>query len=234
VTASSLEERVTGALETVMDPELDRSLVELRFASAEVYAGGRVTVDIRLPTYWCASNFAYLMAADARDAVAAVPGVRSVTVRVLDHFAGEALGGAIATGTSFDAAFEAEADGSGLSALRRLFLVKAFTARQDGLLRRLLAGGRSAAEVCAMRLADLAPDAPDREAYLDRRRRLGLPVDATAPLAVRPNGEPIEPERLEAHLRRGRLTRIGMEANASLCEGLARTRYASAHEEVSA
>jgi metal-sulfur cluster biosynthetic enzyme len=226
----SLEERVAGALATVMDPELDRSLVELRFASAAVDGGGRVTVDIRLPTFWCASNFAYLMAADARDAVAAVPGVRSVTVRVLDHFASGALTDAIGAGRQFDDAFGEEADGSGLAALRRLFLVKAFTARQDQVLRRQLAAGRSPDEVCVMCVGDLDADVPERDAYLERRRRLGLPVHAAARLAVRPNGEPIEPGQLEAYLRRARLTRVGMEANTSLCGGLGATRYSRLQE----
>ena len=102
------------------------------------------------------------------------------------------------------------------------------TARQDRLLRGLLAGGRSADEVCALRLGDLddlASDAPERSEYLDRRRRLGLPSHARAPLAVRPNGHAIEPRELDAYLRRARLTRTGMEANTSLCSGLRATRY---------
>ncbi|MGH7749764.1 MAG: iron-sulfur cluster assembly protein, partial [Candidatus Dormibacteria bacterium] len=83
---ADLTARVTGALDAVTDPELDRSVVELGFARAAVDDDGRALVELRLPTFWCAANFAYLMAADARDAVAAVPGVRSVTVRLVDHF----------------------------------------------------------------------------------------------------------------------------------------------------
>src|SRR5207247_3670504 len=78
-----LEQDVQEALGSVADPELDRSLVELGFARAALDADGHVTVEVRLPTYWCAPNFAYLMVQDARDAVAAVPGVRSVSVRLL-------------------------------------------------------------------------------------------------------------------------------------------------------
>ena len=58
-----------SALGTVMDPELDRSLVELGFARALARPDGHVTVELRLPTYWCAPNFVFLMAQDARDAV---------------------------------------------------------------------------------------------------------------------------------------------------------------------
>ena len=44
----SLRRQVVGALATVTDPELDRSLVELGFARATVEHGGRVTVELRL------------------------------------------------------------------------------------------------------------------------------------------------------------------------------------------
>ena len=62
---------------TVYDPELDEPITSLGFvASCDVSAGGDVDVRLRLPTPQCAPNFAYLMAADARAAVRAVPGVR--------------------------------------------------------------------------------------------------------------------------------------------------------------
>ncbi len=225
-----LEELVTGALATVTDPELDRSLVELGFARAAVDDAGRATVEIRLPTYWCASNFAFLMASDARAAVAAVPGVRSVAVRLLDHFAGDEVSGAVNEGRSLDDAFGEETDGSGLEGLRRLFLVKAFTARQEQLIRRLLGDGLSPSRICSMRLGELDQHAPDCRAYLEKRCQLGLPADGGAALAVRPNGEPLGAADLDRYLSRARLTRIGMEANTSLCRGLHSTRYSMPQE----
>ncbi|HVV19303.1 MAG TPA: iron-sulfur cluster assembly protein, partial [Pseudonocardiaceae bacterium] len=66
---------VWAALATVRDPELDEPLTDLGFvASCEVSAAGAVAVRLRLPTYFCAPNFAFLMVADAYDAVSAVPG----------------------------------------------------------------------------------------------------------------------------------------------------------------
>ena len=41
---------------------------------------GRVEVVLRLPTFWCAPNFAYLMAYDAREQALRVSGVREVRV----------------------------------------------------------------------------------------------------------------------------------------------------------
>ena len=220
-----LASRVTDALATVTDPELDRSLIELGFARAAVDDGGRVTVELRLPTYWCAANFAYLMASDARAAVAALPGVRSVAVRLLDHFAADELTDGVNAGRSFDEACGEDADGSGLDALRHLFRVKAFLARQERLLRRLAGEGRPPERICAMRLADLDTDAEDSSAYLERRSRLGLPVHPDAPLAVRPNGQAIPVERLAGELDRARLTRVSMQANTALCSGLFAARY---------
>ena len=66
------------ALETVRDPELDEPITSLGFvASCAVSAAGDAQVRLRLPTYFCAPNFAYLMVADAYDAVSALPGVRT-------------------------------------------------------------------------------------------------------------------------------------------------------------
>jgi metal-sulfur cluster biosynthetic enzyme len=225
---ASLREAVTAALDTVTDPELDRSLVELGFAGAAVDGAGHVTVELRLPTFWCAPNFAYLMVQDARDAVAGVPGVASVSVRLLDHFAGEEISSGVAQGRSFDEAFDELTDGGGLDALRRLFHVKAFTSRQEQLLRRLLREGRTAADVARMRLADLEDAHPDGREYLDKRRRLGLSVAPGAPLAVRPNGLPISAEDLVPYLDRARVTRVSVEANSAFCSSMLATRYGKA------
>ena len=228
----SLEAAVQQALDAVNDPELDRSLAELGFAEAEVDDAGGATVRIRLPTFWCAPNFAFLMAEDAREAVAAVPGVRSVEVRLLDHFAGDEVTAAVAGTQSFDSAFPGLGDGSGLEELRRLFLVKGFTVWQERLLRRLLEEGRDEHEVAEMRLADLDGGEVDCREYLQRRGRLGLPTDGGARLAVLPNGSPLEADSMRAYLRRARMTRVSMEANTALCCGLHATRYPERQEVI--
>jgi len=229
--ASDLTARVTGALDTVTDPELDRSVVELGFARAAVDDAGRALVELRLPTFWCAANFAYLMAADARDAVAAVPGIRSVTVRLVDHFVADEVTASVNGGRSFDEAFPDQTDGRGLEELRRFFWVKAFHARQEVLLQGLLSRGRSDVEVCALRVGSLDAGEPETRLYLERRERLGISNAAEAPVAVHPNGQPIAAERLDAYLTRARMTRVCMEANGSLCGGLHATRYPTQEEE---
>ncbi|MFN5683896.1 iron-sulfur cluster assembly protein, partial [Bradyrhizobium sp.] len=63
---SQVETRQTelwGALQSVMDPELDESVVELNFVTkADIDAANHVHIEFRLPTYWCAANFSFLMA----------------------------------------------------------------------------------------------------------------------------------------------------------------------------
>jgi metal-sulfur cluster biosynthetic enzyme len=221
---------VRAALDCVSDPELDRSLLELGFAEAEVDESGEATVRIRLPTFWCAPNFAFLMAEDAREAVGAVPGVRSVQVHLLDHFADAEISSAMEGKRSFDAAFPGLVDGGGLDDLRRLFQVKAFTVWQERLLRRLLAEGRTPAEVARMELGEVDLDQLDCREYLERRRRLGLRTDSKSALAVLPNGTPLTDDSMPAYLRRARMTRVSMETNTALCCGLHATRYPERQE----
>ena len=56
--------RVLGALSGVRDPELDEPIAELGFVSDLEIEGEAVKIRLRLPTYFCAPNFAYLMVAD--------------------------------------------------------------------------------------------------------------------------------------------------------------------------
>ena len=94
---------------------------------------GDVDVRLRLPTPQCAPNFAFLMAADARAAVLALPEAREVTVVLEDHYTGEEINAAVGRGDGFDAAFPGETEGD-LDALRELFRRKALVAREGRLL----------------------------------------------------------------------------------------------------
>ena len=93
---------VLDALGTVYDPELDEPITSLRFVtSCDVTADGDVDVRLRLPTPQCAPNFAFLMAADARDAVRRLPEVREVTVVLEDHYTGDEINAAVGRGEGF-------------------------------------------------------------------------------------------------------------------------------------
>src|SRR5262249_59678016 len=80
-------------------------------SSCTVSADGDIQVRLRLPTYFCAPNFAFLMVADAYDAVSALPGVRTTEVVLDDHFASDAINDGLAASAGFARAFDAEAAG---------------------------------------------------------------------------------------------------------------------------
>jgi len=129
---------VLAALETVRDPELDEPITSLGFVtSCTVSAGGEAQVRLRLPTYFCAPNFAFLMVADAYDAVSALPGVRRTEVVLEDHFASDAINGGVAAQSGFVQSFDGEAV-SELHGLRADFLRKAVMAGTDQVCRPLL------------------------------------------------------------------------------------------------
>jgi len=212
------------ALETVRDPELDEPITSLGFvASCTVSADGDAQVSLRLPTYFCAPNFAYLMVADAYDAVSALPGVRSTSVILADHFASDAINGGVAAQAGFVRSFDGEAVAE-LDQLRADFLRKAVMAGTDQVSRPLLAAG---ADLLAMTLGQVPPSRALAR-LRERRAELGLPAGDDAPLLIDPvTGVPVGAEDLPLHLRRARVTRVSIEANSGICRGMLRHRYST-------
>jgi metal-sulfur cluster biosynthetic enzyme len=215
------------ALDTVRDPELDEPITALGFvAGCDITAAGHALVRLRLPTYFCAPNFAFLMVADAYDAVSAVPGVRETRVVLEEHFASDAINGGVAAQAGFARSFDGQAVGE-LDGLRADFLRKAVMAGTDQVCRPLLAAGTDPAALAGLTLGQLPPSRPlDR--LRERRAELGLPASDDAPLLIDPGtGEPVQPGGLPLHLRKARLTRTSLEANGSICRGMLRHRYDS-------
>jgi metal-sulfur cluster biosynthetic enzyme len=226
--------RVLQALGEVHDPELDEPITSLGFVtSCEVSAGGDVEILLRLPTPQCAPNFAYLMAADARNVVRRLSDVGRIEVRLEDHYTGEEINTAIARGEGFAAAFPGETDDDRLDALRELFQRKALVARQARVCEALLADGATPVQVTALRVADL-PDDADTRRCLELRGHLGIGCDPDAPAFVAPNGEPLAADELTLWLRKARLVRTSLDVNGSICRSLLeiRSRRGGELEEV--
>lgn len=226
--------RVLDALSGVHDPELDEPITALRFVSScEVTSDGDVEIVLRLPTPQCAPNFAYLMAADARNAVRRLPAVRLVSVRLADHYTRDEINSAVARGAGFTAAFPGETGDDDLEALRGLFERKALVARQSRICEALLAEGFTPEQICARRVADL-PQGPDAERCLELRRHLGIPHEDDSPAFVVPSGEPLTAGDLERWLRKARLVRMSLEVNGGICRSLLQVRHGapSRSEEV--
>jgi metal-sulfur cluster biosynthetic enzyme len=214
-----------AALETVRDPELDEPITSLGFvASCTISPAGDALVRLRLPTYFCAPNFAYLMVADAYDAVSAVPGVRVASVVLEDHFAADAINGGVAAQAGFVRSFDGEAVAE-LGGLRADFLRKAVLAGTDQVCRPLLAAGTDPADLPGMTLGEV-PASLALARLRERRAELGLPADDGAPLLLDPlTGLRVDPASVPLHLRRARVTRVSIEANAGICRGMLRHRY---------
>ncbi len=216
---------VYAALGTVRDPELDEPITTLGFvASCTVSEEGQAQVRLRLPTYFCAPNFAFLMVADAYDAVSGLPGVQSTEVILDDHFASDAINAGVAARSGFVASFDGEATDE-LHDLRATFLRKAVLAGTDQVCRPLVAAGLTPPELAALTLGAV-PASPDLTRLRQRRSDLSLPADDAAPLLIDPqSGARLAPEAVPLHLRRAQLTRTGIDANTSICSGMLKARY---------
>jgi metal-sulfur cluster biosynthetic enzyme len=222
---------IRRALETVSDPELDDSLPRLGFIRAvELDGQSRVRVSIRLPTYWCAANFAFMMAEDARAAIERLPWVREAIVTVEDHYSGEEINRGIAARLEFGAAFPDEAGGD-LTELRRIFRAKAFMRRQERLLRRMLAEGHIAGALAALSLGGLErADLRDAEGARLRADYLAIRGEFArgSELAfVTAGGKPLDPEGFGGYLAELRRTTANIEFNAAICGSLLKARVGS-------
>jgi metal-sulfur cluster biosynthetic enzyme len=216
--------QVAEALSAVRDPELDEPITDLEFVKEVRIDGGQVTVTLWLPTYFCAPNFAYIMAVDAKTAVGAIDGVTDVAIRLIDHHASDEINGGLAAGKDFDETFPGETAGDGLAEVRMRFDRKAFVARQQEVYRQLTEEGLAPGEILGLTIGDL-PDTAEVRRYIDRRTRVGLDTSAAAPFLVDLDGKPITAETLDRHLLFARAVSVSIEGNASFCRGLLATRY---------
>ena len=221
---------VLDALAGVYDPELDEPITQLRFVSAcDVSANGDVRVALRLPTPQCAPNFAFLMAADARRVVSAVPGVRRVNITLEDHYTGDEINDAIARGDGFTGAFPGETFDDDLEALRELFTRKALVARQGRIVEGLLADGWSVQRLVTAPMAEL-PDSIDARRCLELRAALGIDARPESPAFVSGDGAAVSAQEFERWRRMGRLVRTSLETNGGICRSLLRFRHGLSDE----
>ena len=219
---------ILGRLTTVLDPELDQSIVELGFVRSLRVRDKHAEVGLQLPTSWCAMNFAFVMAEDVRKVLLRAEGIEQVTVRLGDHCAAAEIEAAVNEGKPFSAAFPGEG-AAGLEGLRTTFLRKGFLVRQERLLHQLLETARSPEEISDLCVND-GPDVACAEVlrrYLDRRAELGLDCSPAAPLIVDQSGLPVAADRLKAYYHQIRTIRVSVEANGSFCRAVLAKRATS-------
>ena len=226
------EADVRRALGTVVDPELDEPITDLGFVrSVAVRDRGTVEVHLRLPTSFCAPNFAWLMVSDARDAVAALPGAGRVVVELDDHHDSDLINAGLAADAGYRGTFGHEAEDS-LDELRATFQRKAHTAAMERALTAWLRAHPDQPETAVgdLRLGDL-PDDPTTAALVGRRAVLGLPVDPASPVLLAPDGARPAAGAVALTLRKARSVRISVDGNAHFCRGLLGTRYPGAEAD---
>ena len=224
------EAEIWACLQGVTDPELDESVTELNFVTkADVDSENRVHIEFRLPTYWCAANFSFLMADDMRCAVSALDWVKDVSIVLGEHMYADKINAGLAKGLSFQETFGTEADGS-LDDLRQTFLVKAFQRRQVALLNHLLGVGHSSKTIVSLTLVELGCLPVDDEGeklvrrYLERRAVVGsLRADMLA--FVDAAGVRLKAGNLSAYISGLRRVGVNAEFNSALCRGLLSVRF---------
>lgn len=222
---SPLERAAWTALDEVFDPELDEPITDLGFIQSLKDRDGTLTVHLRLPTSFCAPNFAFLMASDAKDALAAVPGAREVMVILDDHHDSDLINQGLAADAGYHGTFAHEAE-DGLDELRLTFRRKAHAAAMERALTLLLRAKDDLSEedLYDITLADL-PGGPAKTALLRRRAALGLDTDPAGLVLVDDQGRRYRREEIPLRLRFARSIRISIDGNAHFCRGLLRTRY---------
>ncbi len=223
---------VKAALGGVVDPELDEGLVDLGFVDDVEIAGGSVTVTLRLPTYWCSANFAYIMGEDIKSAVSDLPWVSAVEVRLVDHFAMEKINRGLSGNLSFETVFGDEAGGD-LDQIRRDFRIKAYLGRQAAVLRSLRQRKLAPSVIVGMSIATLERFATGQGGdlsvqvarYLKARRARGVSSGADDLAFLDADGRAIPASELLSHLRAVRRVRGSLDANAEMCRILHAARY---------
>ncbi len=217
---------VLRALDAVIDPELDEPITDLGFVhTVMVTPSGNVKVHLRLPTSFCAPNFAYLMASDAKDALTALDWTRRVVVELDDHHDSDIINRGLAADAGYRGTFGHEADHD-LDELRMTFQRKAHTAAMERCLTALLRADpqRPDTALGEVRLGDLPGDAITAS-LIRRRQDIGLSTAPDALVMVDHLGNGYASGDVPLMLRRARATRISIEGNAHFCRGLLRTRY---------
>lgn len=224
VTADVSEADIRSALAVVKDPELDEPITELGFVTSVDLTGNDVLVRLRLPTSFCAPNFAYLMASDSMDAVRKVAGIGHVQVILDGNTDSERINAGIAAGLGFAGTYPEESQIE-LDELRRIFQVKAHFASIERVISRLVRDhGVVSDDLHDFRLGGL-PDIPEVDGLRNRRVDIGLPNKDSDYLLVDDTNTRWDRSNLEMQLRFARATRISIDGNAHFCRGLLKTRY---------
>ncbi len=85
------ESALNDALSKIMDPELGRSITELKLIDRMTVSGGSVDLEFHLTAPFCPPIFALKIASDIKAGVLSVPGVKDAKVTLRGHYLAEAV-----------------------------------------------------------------------------------------------------------------------------------------------
>lgn len=230
-------QEVRDALSTVCDPELDEPVTDLGFIQ-DIFIGKDrdIKVTFRLPTYWCAANFAYLMASDMQSALARLPWAGTIGIQLVDHYTSEEVSSGASSGQSFQQSFPREAE-EDLDGIRLIFRRKSFQKRQEKLLRYLLGKNPAISDLVSISLTALeqlpldSDGAVFRDRYLRARALLSFQGSPWRPAFHDVEGKPLDPVEFAHYLHRLRSVRINTEVNGAFCRSLLEVRYGVKQED---
>ena len=216
----------------VHDPELDEPVTDMGFIErVEVADDGSVTLDFRLPTYWCSPNFAFLMLDGVREALESLSWRPRFRITLHDHLFAEEVNAGVAEGKPFAEIFDALSPQEDLAELRETFLRKAFQKRQEAALVGLRQAGWADDDILTLDCgtldkANVGPELTVRLThYLDALRARFPAAGDDAAAFVAWEGAPLTAAELPDYLGKLRAVRINMEFNGALCRGLKEARY---------
>lgn len=85
------ESAITAALSKIMDPELGRSITDLKLVDSMSVSGGSVDLEFHLTAPFCPPVFALKIASDIKAGLLSVPGVTEARVTLRGHYLAEAV-----------------------------------------------------------------------------------------------------------------------------------------------
>ncbi len=86
-----MEPAINQALAKIIDPELGRSIMDLKLVDKLSVTGGSVDVEFHLTAPFCPPVFALKIASDIKASLLSVPGVTSAKVTLRGHYLAEAV-----------------------------------------------------------------------------------------------------------------------------------------------
>ena len=85
------EAEIERELSKIMDPELGRSITEMRLVDSILVEGGVVAVSFHLTAPFCPPVFALKIASDIKSSVLSVKGVKEARITLRGHYLADAV-----------------------------------------------------------------------------------------------------------------------------------------------